>query len=106
MLTSTGFYEVYTSGAESLVAVNTDGRESDLTAMTPVQLAAWRDAAESTTRQLGEVDGNEPVLEIMETPPLEIWRWVLLMLLVSVIVESVLGNHHLARETGAVQGSL
>ena len=106
MLTSTGFYEVYTSGAESLVAVNTDGRESDLTAMTPAQLAAWRDAAESTTRQLGEVDGNEPVLEIMATPPLEIWRWVLLMLLVSVIVESVLGNHHLARETGTVQGSL
>jgi hypothetical protein len=96
-----GYYEVYTTSSDLLVAVNIDGRESDLSAMTEEQLAAWRTAAEDTDRGSSATGAETAVAELEEAPPLEVWRWVLLLLLVVVVLESALGNRHLTSKLEA-----
>lgn len=85
-----GFYEVYTSQDNMLVAANIDPRESELTRISQELLDRWQDA---TARLEGIVAGQPGTLE---SEPLELWHWLLFVLAMVVIAESMLGNTYLA----------
>ena len=85
-----GFYEVYTSQDNMLVAANTDPRESELTRISQEVLDRWQDA----TARLDGIVAGQP--DILESEPLELWHWLLLILAMVVIAESMLGNTYLA----------
>ena len=89
-LNKTGIYEVYTPQGETMVAANIDPLESDLRKLSQEVLDRWQ---ESTG---GQALTGEFSLDSNETETLELWKWVLLILLVVVIAESFLGNLHLA----------
>jgi len=85
-----GFYEVYTPQDNTLVAANIDPRESQLVTITQDLLERWQDA---TARLDGITAGQS---DIVEAEPLELWHWLLLLLAVVFIAESILGNAYLA----------
>jgi Aerotolerance regulator N-terminal len=95
-LRQTGFYQVYTPGKETLVAVNADPRESDLEPMTAEQINRWQQAAIVAPQQ-AVADAAAQVAP----PPLELWRYLLILLVLVVLVESLLGNRYL---TGHLHG--
>ena len=89
-----GFYEVVAAAQTELVAVNVDPRESDVTPMQANGLARWRELGP------GSVAAGGASVELMDTPPLELWPWMLALLLVMVFVESCVGNWHLTVRRG------
>ena len=93
-LRQTGFYEVYTPGRQRLIAANPDPLESDTAAIDPDMLARWRASGELLTDNMaGQTTAAEPVT-------IELWRWLLLILVVIVLAESLLGNRYLNYRTG------
>lgn len=88
-LHKTGFYEVYTSQGDYVVAVNTDPRESELTAIAPETMQRWV-AAMSAVTEPGETLAFE-----QEAEPFELWHALLLILALVLIGESILANAHL-----------
>jgi hypothetical protein len=89
-LNNPGFYEVYTPQGETLVAVNIDPRESGIERMGPDILGRWQEA---TGRQDNMTDTADMTLD---APPLQLWRWLLLLLAIVTIGESLLANRHLS----------
>ncbi len=85
-----GIYEVYTPEGDMLVAVNVDARESELGRISQELLDRWQEASVTTVEL---VAGQS---ELVESDPLELWHWLLLLLAVVIIAESILGNVHLA----------
>ena len=85
-----GFYEVYTPQGDMLVAANIDPRESELSKISQELLDRWKAA---TGRSAGIGAGQS---DIVESAPLELWHWLLFMLAVVFIAESMLGNAYLA----------
>ncbi len=96
---SPGIYGLQTSRGEHLVAVNSPLAESDLSPMADNLVAQWRNLAEERQIEMNSessgtsVSGN-PILKSFES-------WLLPLLLLSILVESILGNVHLKvrRET-------
>lgn len=88
-LRQTGFYQVYTPGQETLIAVNADPRESDLAPMTAEQLERWRAAAVVPAQQ------NASAAADSRPPPIELWRFLLIGLVMVVLAESLLANRYL-----------
>lgn len=88
-LDKSGIYEVYTPEGETFVAVNIDPRESESEALSDEVVARWRQA---TSRQ--DVMTNHQIVRT-DAPPLELWHWLLLLVALVVIGESVLGNRYL-----------
>lgn len=88
-LTKTGFYEVYTSQGETLIAANIDPLESDLRTMSQEVLDRWRDA----THGRGFAGDSQASEQAAET--VELWHWALLLLALVIIAESVLANAQL-----------
>ena len=86
-----GFYEIRRTGESELVAVNPDPRESDLRPMDADTLALWK----ATGRRQGEAAGAGDSETAVQLPPLEVWRWLLALLLLVTLIESILGNVHL-----------
>lgn len=88
-----GFYEVYTSQGDYLVAVNVDPRESDLAVASPEVVNRW-------TTAMGGQSGPQVTATIaQDAKPVEFWHVLLLILALVLIGESVLGNWHLAPRT-------
>ncbi|MDX1404822.1 MAG: BatA domain-containing protein [Woeseiaceae bacterium] len=85
-----GFYEVYTPQGETIVAVNVDPRESRLTRISQELLDRWQ-AANVQSR-----DAASGQSTLVETEPVELWHWLLLLLAVVIIAESIVGNAYLA----------
>ena len=85
-----GFYEVYTPQDNMLVAANIDPRESELGKISQEVLDRWQDA---TARLDGIVAGQS---DLVESEPLELWHWLLFILAVIIMGESILGNAYLA----------
>jgi hypothetical protein len=85
-----GIYEVYTPQGEALVAVNLDPRESEPGRMSDDVITRWQEA----TRERDDMAGSERTL--MERPPLEIWHWLLLLVALLLIAESLLANRYLS----------
>lgn len=94
-LDKAGVYQVYTQQGETLVAANIDPRESRLAAMADETLARWQDA---TNRQQPMTDTANALID---TPPLQLWRWLLLLFVIVIIGESVLGNSYIATRARA-----
>jgi len=91
-LNKPGFYTVYTTQEELSVAVNIDPLESDLQTISQEVLDRWQDAtagqSPAATVAGSLSPGQEPV-------SVELWHWLLLLLALVIIGESVLGNTYL-----------
>ena len=85
-----GFYEVYTPEGSMLVAANVDPLESALAKIPQDLLEQWQDAA--VRDDVGVSDESSRVA----TPPLELWHWLLMLLAIVIIAESMLGNAYLS----------
>ena len=88
-LTQQGFYEVRRPNRHNeLIAVNPDRRESDFTPVPQETLALWQNTGQgSHARQSGT---GEP-----EQKPVDFWWYVMILVLVLAIAESLVGNLHL-----------
>lgn len=86
-LTSTGFYEIRRAGKIELVAVNPDPRESNLRPMSEDVLALWKST--------GQTETATTAAAAPQTVSRDIWRGILLLVLLAAVVESLLGNLHL-----------
>ncbi|MGI9260589.1 MAG: BatA domain-containing protein [Woeseiaceae bacterium] len=89
-LNKPGIYEVYTPQGLSLVAANIDPRESDLRKVTQEVLDTWQDATGGNALAEGAAFSAE------EERTVELWHWLLMVLALIVIGESILGNMHLS----------
>jgi len=89
---SEGFFELKTaSGRHSLIAVHADRRESDLTPIPQETLDLWKATGESDT-STGGASGleNQDVRK-----PWGLWPYLLLVLLLIAVAESVVANGYL-----------
>ncbi|MFI4914849.1 MAG: hypothetical protein ACHQAR_06635, partial [Steroidobacterales bacterium] len=94
-LSQAGFYQVYTPTQEALIAVNSDPRESDTAVMDAAVLARWRAAATAAA----QTAASSPAAAVGGTrTPLELWRYLLPLLVLAVLAESLLGNTYLRRD--------
>ena len=91
----TGFYEIYTSDTETLVAVNPDIRESESSLMTIEAISAWRDALSAPQVNISE---SGPIN--IEQDSIELWHILLVLMGVIVLIESIIGNHYLGARRG------
>ena len=90
-LTKVGFYEIRRPGQTELVAVNPDARESNLRSIDADLMALWQaTGGEGANARPG--GGSDTVAQL---PPIRIWRWLLALLVVVTLLESVLGTWHL-----------
>lgn len=94
-----GIYGLQTSRGEHLAAVNVASAESDLTPMAENLVAQWRDLGSSQERGAANSttaieSGESTILKSFES-------WLLPLLLIIILIESILGNAHLKvrRET-------
>lgn len=85
-----GFYEVYTPEGQTVVAVNLDPRESELRKISQEVLDRWQDAT-----VVAPVTAATSAAGVQGGDIVELWRWLLLLLAIVVIGESVLANLHL-----------
>ncbi len=83
-----GFYEVRrASGERTLVAVNADRRESDLSPVSQETLSLWRNMGSES----GPAAAGAPK---QETRPWSLWRYILLFALAASLIESVLASRY------------
>jgi hypothetical protein len=93
-VTREGFYEIHRSnGREELVAVHADRRESDLTPIPQETLDLWK----NTGRGLDAPSGDGSAAET-QPRPWSLWRYALLLVLITAIIESVLASRYLSVE--------
>ena len=101
-LNKTGYYQVFSSGGEVLVAVNPDQRESDLTIMDAQVLQNWQNVVAGTANSGEQALNSESGVADEDLEENEIWRIFLILLALIVIAESLLGNQHLRVRTGTL----
>jgi hypothetical protein len=89
---SQGFFDIRrANGREELASVNADRRESDFSLVPAETLDLWKNtgiASQSEQISTSSTDQRDDKAEI--------WPWVLAMLAVLAIAESVLGNRHMS----------
>lgn len=93
-LERSGFYKVITPARESLLAVNVDERESDLTPVDSALLERWRMAAKTS-----ETVASTAAAAQSSGGTLSLARWLLAVAALLVIAESLAGNWQLRRNT-------
>lgn len=91
-LDQVGFYEIESARGTALIAVNPDPRESNFRPLEADTLALWQATGRGGEEMQAAGVGTESPIK---PPPLKIWRFLLLLLVVVVLVESVIGNQHL-----------
>jgi len=91
-LNKPGFYTVYTTERTLSVAVNIDPLESDLQPIAQEVLDRWQNAIAGQGPAVSVAGGRVPEQEPIAV---ELWHWLLLLLAVVIIGESVLGNTYL-----------
>ena len=92
-LNKPGFYTVYTTQEELSIAVNIDPLESDLQTISQEVLDRWQDATAGQS-PAATVAGSRALEQ--EPVSVEFWHWLLLLLALVIIGESVLGNTYLS----------
>jgi len=86
-----GFYDIRRpNGRNELVAVNADRRESDLATIPQETLSLWQNTANGAA---GTVAGGTAQVD---QKPLSLWWYVMLVVLLLALAESLLGNRHLS----------
>ena len=91
-----GFYEIHRgNGRQEMVAVHADRRESDLTPIPQETLDLWRNTGR----------GPDPVTTNGEAAnparPWSLWRYALLLVLITAIIESLIASRYLSVEKEA-----
>ena len=88
--TMAGFYDIRRpNGRNELVAVNADRRESDLTPVSQESLTLWQNTATGVANAgTGTADENNK--------PVSLWWYVMIVVLLLAVAESLLGNQHLS----------
>jgi hypothetical protein len=88
-LTGQGFYDVRRPNRHNeLIAVNPDRRESDFDVMPAETLALWQNTGQGSS-------AHTTVAGETERAPVDFWWYVMLLVLVLAIAESVVGNWYL-----------
>jgi len=86
-----GFFELKTaSGRHTLLAVHADRRESDLAVIPDETLALWRATGSDQTASGASAVGNQ-----QDKKPWPLWPWLLLLLLIVAMAESLVADRHL-----------
>jgi hypothetical protein len=87
-----GFYEVQRADRRRLlVAVHADRRESDLRPVPGETLELWRNTGNNSA-------AAETVSEQRQTVPWSLWRYVMLLVLLAALVESIFARRYLKGE--------
>jgi Aerotolerance regulator N-terminal/von Willebrand factor type A domain len=93
-VTREGFYEIHrANGRTEMVAVHADRRESDLTPIPKETLELWKNTGRGpdTPSADNAAAENQP-------RPWSLWRYALLLVLITAIIESVLASRYLSVE--------
>jgi hypothetical protein len=93
-VTREGFYDIHrANGREELVAVHADRRESDLTTIPKETLDLWKNTGLGPDTPSGDGSAAET-----QARPWSLWRYALLLVLITAIIESVLASRYLSVE--------
>jgi len=93
-VTREGFYEIRRSnGRQEMVAVHADRRESDLTPIPQETLDLWKNTGRGPDTPSGDGSAAET-----QARPWSLWRYALLLVLITAIIESVLASRYLSVE--------
>jgi hypothetical protein len=93
-VTREGFYEIHrANGRQEMVAVHADRRESDLTPIPQETLALWKNTGLGPDTPVA--DGSAPDTQAR---PWSLWRYALLLVLITAIIESVFASRYLSVE--------
>jgi len=92
-VTREGFYEIHrANGRQEMVAAHADRRESDLTPIPPETLALWKNTGLGPDTP--STDGSADT----QARPWSLWRYALLLVLITAIIESVFASRYLSVE--------
>jgi hypothetical protein len=92
-VTREGFYDIHrANGREELVAVHADRRESDLTLIPQDTLVLWKNTG------LGPDTPADGSAADTQAKPWSLWRYALLLVLITAIIESVFASRYLSVE--------
>lgn len=92
---SQGFFDIRrANGREELASVNADRRESDFSLVPAETLELWKNTGIAS--KSGQSSTSSAALADQRDDRAEIWPWVLAMLAVLAIAESVFGNRHMS----------
>lgn len=93
-VTREGFYEIHrANGRQEMVAVHADRRESDLTPIPQETLDLWKNTGRNPDAPTGD-----PADPQNQARPWSLWRYALLLVLITAIIESVLASRYLSVE--------
>jgi len=91
-----GFYEIHRgNGRQEMVAVHADRRESDLTPIQQDTLDLWRNTGKGPDAPVNATEGAN------QARPWSLWRYALLLVLITAIIESILASRYLSVEKEA-----
>lgn len=89
-----GFYQIQTaSGKHFQIAVNADRRESNLAKVPAETLLLWRNTGVSSSNVAGKAQAV--------SEPFSLWRYVLILVLIAAVVESIFASRYLSEERRA-----
>lgn len=91
-----GFYEIHRgNGRQEMVAVHADRRESDLTPIPQETLDLWKNTGRGPETVTAEGEAaNQP-------RPWSLWRYALLLVVITAIIESLIASRYLSVEKEA-----
>jgi len=93
-VTREGFYEIHrANGRQEMVAAHADRRESDLTMIPQETLDLWKNTGRGPDTPSGDGSAAET-----QARPWSLWRYALLLVLITAIIESVLASRYLSVE--------
>lgn len=91
-----GFYDIHrANGRQEMVAVHADRLESDLTQIPPETLDLWRNTGRAVA---GPTSAST---EENRAKPWSLWRYALLLVLITAIIESLIASRYLSVENEA-----
>jgi hypothetical protein len=94
---SEGFFDIKRdNGREELAAVNPDRRESDFTLVPADTLELWKNTGIASKQEVGSTASQANKRD----DNAELWWWVLALLAMLAVAESVLGNRHMNAGAG------
>jgi hypothetical protein len=92
---SEGFFDIRrANGREELAAVNADRRESDFSVIPPETVDLWKNTGISSGKT-SSATGSESAATSTRDDNAELWWWVLALLAILAVAESLLGNRHI-----------
>jgi hypothetical protein len=97
---SEGFFDIRrANGREELAAVNPDRRESDFTLVSQETLDLWKNTGIASKQEPGSTSASGTSGKKRDDNA-ELWWWVLALLAMLAVAESVLGNRHMNAGAG------